>query len=1009
MNSHSPFNTLRHLTLIPLVAFGVLSIIASGGGGGGGGGGSGESPATITTTNAAELVGEAMGTSDATAGLTAASTQQSITSGQSLSSARKLAQRLKTIYQATVSKAQVTHERAAPAESFEETLTCDFGQGTEHDVYNINNDGTGTLDSTYNNCLINGLTYNGKTTLRVTAFDLTFFIPTDLTFTASLTITGSGVNLTLGGSLRDQLNIAGNTETITFNDVTTDNIAGKTIKTHNLVFVFVDSTVDSSYTLSITGRLWDSDYGYVDVSQATLFHFATSGQLFPDSGQLILFGASNASIRATALSATLLTIELDLDGDSAYELTAYLRWIDLGGPIGADLGDEDGDAMHNSWETFYGLDPTNPADAVVDSDGDGFINFDEYSDGTNPKNAASIPPSADVSISKTGPTSAVVGQSFAYTLTVINSGPATAFGVAVTDALPAGLDLVSVTSSQGVCSGSSTLTCDLGTVAAGSSATINLLVTASTEGTYSNTASVTSDIPDPNLANNSATGAMTVVTSPVADVSISKTGTTSTLAGENFAYTITVVNVGTATALGVAVTDALPAGLNLLSVTSSQGSCTGSSTVTCDLGTVAVGSNAIINLSVTASTAGTYINTASVTSDSPDGNSANNSAMMTTFVGMSSSGIQAQIDAATDGDTVVVAPGTYVGSINFHGKAITVKSEQGPDVTIIDGNGAASVVTFNSGEGNASVLDGFTLQNGFASEGGGISIQSSSPTITNNIITNNTACEGAGIGLSFASAIIQGNVVRNNTKGGCSGGFGGGGLSIRGASSAQILDNEISNNSSTEGGGISLFAAGTPTIRNNIISGNTGGAIEMANTSDALIVQNVIADNSASTCGGISWLVPSGARGPLLVNNTIVNNDGTQGSAICADGFDAQTEMVNNIIVAKAGQTAVYCGNFNDLNPPIFRFNDVFSPSGAAYGGICTDQTGINGNISENASFVDASNGDYRIGTGSPVIDAGDNTVSDLPTMDLAGNNRVLDGNGDSSAVVDMGAYEFAP
>jgi hypothetical protein len=103
--------------------------------------------------------------------------------------------------------------------------------------------------------------------------------------------------------------------------------------------------------------------------------------------------------------------------------------------------------------------------------------------------------------------------------------------------------------------------------------------------------------------------------------------------------------------------------------------------------------------------------------------------------------IQGAIDVAAAGDIVLVAPGTYVENINFHGKAITVESEQGAQATIIDGNLAGPVATFTSGEGRASILRGFTLQRGDASgqvlEGGGVRIDGSSPIIQANIITNN--------------------------------------------------------------------------------------------------------------------------------------------------------------------------------------------------------------------------------------------------------------------------------
>jgi hypothetical protein len=76
--------------------------------------------------------------------------------------------------------------------------------------------------------------------------------------------------------------------------------------------------------------------------------------------------------------------------------------------------------------------------------------------------------------------------------------------------------------------------------------------------------------------------------------------------------------------------------------------------------------------------------------------------------------IQAGINAAVNGDTVLVAPGTYLENINFLGKAITVASAKGPRVTIIDGNKKDSVVIFDHKETTTSVLSGFTIQNGYA-------------------------------------------------------------------------------------------------------------------------------------------------------------------------------------------------------------------------------------------------------------------------------------------------------
>jgi uncharacterized repeat protein (TIGR01451 family) len=98
---------------------------------------------------------------------------------------------------------------------------------------------------------------------------------------------------------------------------------------------------------------------------------------------------------------------------------------------------------------------------------------------------------------------AAPGTQFTYSIVVTNLGPATATGVTVTDDLPAGVTFVSATPSQGNCTGTTTVTCDLGTIAQGGGAQIALLVTKNVGGSVDNTATVDGNENDPNLANNS--------------------------------------------------------------------------------------------------------------------------------------------------------------------------------------------------------------------------------------------------------------------------------------------------------------------------------------------------------------------------------------------------------------------------------------------------------------------------------------------------------------------------
>ena len=379
--------------------------------------------------------------------------------------------------------------------------------------------------------------------------------------------------------------------------------------------------------------------------------------------------------------------------------------------------------------------------------------------------------------------------------------------------------------------------------------------------------------------------------------------------------------------------------------------------------------------------------------------------------------IQDGIDMAFDGDRVIVAPGTYVENIDFLGKAITVTSEDGPDVTIIEGNVAGPVVRFVSEEGPASTINGFMIRNGRSgysspcfAQGGGICVNRSSPTITNNEIMDNTSCNGAGIAVSFGSPTIEDNIISHNFRSGCSGGSGGGGILIRGSSNANIIGNVITNNSTNSiGGGISLNGAKNVLVQDNLISENrgwTGGGIGIyGRVAGVRIIQNSITENTAFSGAGLDF-----ENSPKEVaNNTIANNiPSPKGYREQVRGrFFEPLVMTNNIIAAQDNGTAVVCEFFYEEAPPILEFNDVFSPLGSAYSPICVDPTGMDGNISEDPLFVDPSNNDYHLQFDSPTIDAGDNTAPNVPDLDLEGNPRIFDGDGDAVAVVDMGAFEF--
>jgi uncharacterized repeat protein (TIGR01451 family) len=241
-------------------------------------------------------------------------------------------------------------------------------------------------------------------------------------------------------------------------------------------------------------------------------------------------------------------------------------------------------------------------------------------------------PSSDLSLVKTGPATATVGQPFSYSLAIKSNGPSAANGVTVTDTLPAGLTFGSATPSTGSCSESGgTVTCSLGSLAKGKSATVSLTVTPQRAGTFTNTGTVKGNEPDPVPGNN--TSSTTTTVGGTADLSIVKTAAPDPITvGSPLTYSLAVKSTG-GPATGVTVTDVLPAGVTYGSATASQGSCTESArTVTCALGDLPAGGTATVTIVVTPNTPGTTSNTATVKGNEPDPDTTNNTSTTDTTV-----------------------------------------------------------------------------------------------------------------------------------------------------------------------------------------------------------------------------------------------------------------------------------------------------------------------------------------------------------------------------------------
>jgi len=298
--------------------------------------------------------------------------------------------------------------------------------------------------------------------------------------------------------------------------------------------------------------------------------------------------------------------------------------------------------------------------------------------------------------------------------------------------------------------------------------------------------------------------------------------------------------------------------------------------------------------------------------------------------------IQDAIDWATDGDTVLVSPGTYFENIDFSGKLITVRSEDPystaiVQATIIDGGQAGSVVTFKNDEGLSSILAGFTITNGSGTSinqyeryGGGIYCEAAQPTIGYNIIRDNNAIQGGGIfcrGIEgqVYSPRIENNEIHDNLTEGTQHYVGGGGILCM-TCSPSICNNEIHSNEArkttapgsykSHGGGVYCADHCSALVENNEIYENLaeiGGGLCDREYSSSTFRNNIVRDNrSGGDGGGISINVHSST---LVERNVIFRNfadpdlaeRSTRGGGIRIDnGYDLTNKIVvrNNLIQA---------------------------------------------------------------------------------------------------------------
>lgn len=413
--------------------------------------------------------------------------------------------------------------------------------------------------------------------------------------------------------------------------------------------------------------------------------------------------------------------------------------------------------------------------------------------------------------------------------------------------------------------------------------------------------------------------------------------------------------------------------------------------------------------------------------------------------------IQEAIDAATDLDEIIVAPGTYVEQLYIKSKSVILRSEGGPEVTVLQSTSTGPVVdiwgtvidmpvlsgftisecsldnhnsviasSYASSEirdiiikdcqtgaggfgislfqGNATVEDTIISGNQFGYFGwspmGAIQCSGGTPKIRRNTITGNTfgfqGDSGAGIYCDYTQVMIEENMIEDNTPGGI----------FLYNSDAQIRANKITGCNGHSG--IYCMGPGSISIKSNIISGgvNACGIMCFLHASP-MIENNMIYDNASDVYpgGGIHC---SFFSSPIILHNTIFGNSAPMGGAISSDEY-SWPWVANSILW---GNTAVegpeiYLGNTSGPSALSIESSDV--EGGEAMVHTFPDSYLDWGDhmIDEDPVFVDPAEFDLHILYTSPCRDAAKPTILPPTTKDFEGDSRF-------NQVADMGADEFA-
>lgn len=306
--------------------------------------------------------------------------------------------------------------------------------------------------------------------------------------------------------------------------------------------------------------------------------------------------------------------------------------------------------------------------------------------------------------------------------------------------------------------------------------------------------------------------------------------------------------------------------------------------------------------------------------------------------------IQNAITDSVDGTTIIVRDGTYTGqgnrNIDFMGKAIVLRSENGPENCIIDCQASEAdphrAFDFHNREDANAILDGFTITNSNEAFGGAIRCSSySSPTIQNCHIINNMAAHGGGIYCS-SNPVIKNCLIENNIAGGLWGSGGG----ICASTSPQIENCIIRNNMAIDEGGGLAFSGTNPSVCNCQIINNSakyGGGIY--SSARNLIVENCQTTGNKANSGGGFYVYTTSA-------NIKIDNCTISGNWAISEQYDTD------------GGGGIYCaGASAKITNSILWNNIAIRGTEAFLSSLDTEMTLLYSNISNNPDSIYVRNG----------------------------------------------------